>query len=104
MSDSRQKSVFRCLNICHIRFLCRQFLRHLGFNINGPTNWLKMRKLALKRDNYTCQTCGLRSRKKMTVHHLNENHEDNRLENLLTLCRPCHDIVHNMQPKECCIA
>ena len=52
--------------------------------------WDIIRKLVLKRDNYTCQKCG--AKKKLDVHHKKPwriNKEDNP-DNLISLCRKCH--------------
>jgi 5-methylcytosine-specific restriction endonuclease McrA len=62
------------------------------------SNWDAQRRLARKRDGYTCQDCGQRQGKlKLDVHHLKSRRSfgrdyisANRLENLITLCRPCH--------------
>jgi hypothetical protein len=50
-----------------------------------------------KRDNYTCQCCGLGN--KVNAHHLNGYHwaidERTTVENGITLCESCHDDFHN---------
>lgn len=61
--------------------------------------------IQFKRDR--CEECGatdicdrdengflIRRKKVLTVHHINNNHLDNRLENLQTLCRKCHYKKH----------
>lgn len=56
--------------------------------------WDLQRMRALKRDRYQCQICGRKN--DLIVHHkepvkkLDDWHEVNRLENLVTLCRSCH--------------
>lgn len=70
----------------------------------GP-NWLAQRKLALERDNRTCQCCGKKKprRGNHDVHHIvsfrdfgyvvgkNDNYKlANDLRNLITLCKKCH--------------
>lgn len=57
--------------------------------------WIKIAKECYKKDNWTCQTCG----KKGGV--LNAHHKipysiskDNSLNNLITLCVPCHSRIH----------
>ena len=62
--------------------------------------WKRARQAAKERDNYTCRDCGVQhppKSRKLDVHHIvpyrrfkiPEN--ANRLDNLLTLCRPCHN-------------
>lgn len=67
-------------------------------------NWLPQREKARKRDNYTCQKCGLSESdygKELSVHHIkpfvlfNSHIEANRLENLISVCEPCHRKIHS---------
>lgn len=73
---------------------------------NRGSSWSKQRKLALVRDGYKCQICGLKKKKKgdrlVSVHHItpykhfNGNHlVANQLSNLITLCRKCHNRVED---------
>jgi predicted phage replisome organizer len=52
--------------------------------------------IVLKRDNYCCKNCG--SEENIVVHHLinydPNNDECNKLYNLITLCRICHQKLH----------
>lgn len=73
----------------------------------GP-NWHIQRHKALKRDKYTCQSCGNSHKDKVRidVHHIikcrlfNGDYEKaNDLSNLITLCRKCHlPIEHGKMP------
>jgi len=54
----------------------------------------RVRKKALDRDNQTCRFCGFRHTKWQEVHHANDDHADNRLENLITACPFCHMVQH----------
>lgn len=70
-------------------------------------DWAEQRQKAYRRDNYTCQHCGVKcvGRNSLTknnahrliqchhVTHWRESH-DNSLENLVTLCVSCHAKVH----------
>lgn len=62
----------------------------------------KWRSDVLKRDNYTCQSCGLRGGK-LTAHHIKAwaEYPDSRydVDNGLTLCCPCHDQIHGRKPR-----
>lgn len=52
----------------------------------------------------SCEVCGrtstydsdgyLQTRPTLTIHHIDENVRNNEPENLITLCRPCHDKHH----------
>lgn len=54
--------------------------------------WQQKRKLVLARDKYTCQRCG---RKGYDVHHMTyKRFGDERLTDLETLCRSCHNAEH----------
>ena len=67
-------------------------------------NWRYQRNKARERDNYICQHCGIKeedNNKQLSVHHIklfrsfNGDYESaNQLDNLITLCEPCHRKVH----------
>lgn len=62
-------------------------------------SWRKIRLIVLKRDNWTCQTCGVTD-EKLFVHHIkrlrffSSVEEGHKLSNLKTLCVPCHANIH----------
>ena len=72
----------------------------------GP-GWKKIMRIAMERDSYTCQRCGVKSdRIELRVHHIvpfeafNGNWEAaNDLANLVTLCVSCHGIVETKSPQ-----
>ncbi len=41
---------------------------------------------------YKCDKCGYSY---LEIHHIDKNPENNRFENLITLCRECHRIIHS---------
>ena len=64
------------------------------------TNWPKIRESVRRRDQFKCQVCSVvESDKQHDVHHkipfrtFTSTDEANRLENLTTLCRTCHQKV-----------
>lgn len=70
------------------------------------TDWSQQSEKARERDNYTCQICGLKQEnnyRALDVHHIVpfkkfslKNHEQaNKLDNLITLCSPCHIRLEN---------
>lgn len=70
----------------------------------GP-NWFEQRRKALKRDQHRCQDCGITEAEfgeSLSLHHIKPFREfelddgydyeaANQLENLVALCRPCHN-------------
>ena len=65
-------------------------------------NWRQQRRAARKRDNYTCQRCGITEDelgKSLDVHHIRrfgdftDSKEANKLSNLISLCNACHTTV-----------
>lgn len=55
--------------------------------------WRQLRDQVKRRDNWTCVYCRFRSYKFMMVNHIGA--EDNHtLENLETVCKPCHAVLH----------
>lgn len=53
-----------------------------------------VRLKVLERDDRTCRFCNFRSPKFQEVHHLNDDHADNRAQNLVTACMFCHMVQH----------
>lgn len=79
-----------------------------GIETEFGSNWMEQRKKALKRDKYTCQSCGYikgQSAMKVVVHHIIPRSEftkisieylekeGNKLSNLIVLCASCHPKV-----------
>ena len=59
----------------------------------GDAEWRALRLQALERDKWTCGDCGRRGAR-FECHHVNFDPADNRLENLVILCRSCHQLRH----------
>lgn len=64
-------------------------------------NFYKLRPVIWKRDNYTCQKCGIKIetylaefKALLTVHHIDYNKLNDVLTNLITLCRNCNSEVN----------
>lgn len=47
-----------------------------------------------KRDKNTCYYCGFKAQNFQEIHHLNDDHEDNSMDNLVTVCPLCHQNFH----------
>lgn len=52
-----------------------------------------LKKRIMARDDFKCRVC-YRNIKRMEVHHIDGNKENNDWENLITLCTKCHHRVH----------
>lgn len=61
---------------------------------NSDAEFQIVRKKVLDRDNYTCRLCGFKANKWQEVHHINDDHSDNRVDNLWTVCSYCHMCQH----------
>lgn len=61
---------------------------------SADTAFKNIRKKALDRDDNTCRFCGFRASSYQEVHHVNDDHSDNRLDNLVTACLFCHMCHH----------
>jgi 5-methylcytosine-specific restriction endonuclease McrA len=65
-------------------------------------HWQKRRKQILERDNYNCVRCG--STHNLNVHHRQYHKKTEsfinpwayKSNNLVTLCRPCHQLGHKL--------
>ncbi len=56
--------------------------------------WKILRLGILKRDNYACQYCGFKAEKWQIVHHIDGNPNNNKENNLETICPMCNLIHH----------
>lgn len=61
----------------------------------GERDYLKLARDKLK---WECSICGKdkepSNKRDLSVHHINEIHTDNRLENLMVVCQSCHLKIH----------
>ena len=81
---------------------CKFWQGGISHNRPYPNNWREgVRDAIRKRDNYTCQLCGMQQDKlrgrfrKLDVHHKNYDKLNLNPENLITLCRNCHIKTNN---------
>jgi len=58
----------------------------------GKGGYRTIHKAVLLRDNNTCQVCV--STNGLIVHHRDKDNSNNKLSNLITLCRSCHQKEH----------
>ena len=82
-------------------------IRKWGYQKGFNYGYSSRREAILHRDNYTCQCCGKKNCR-LEVHHIKfrRNGGTDDEENLITLCKGCHDGVHvgtvvlNKKPKK----
>ena len=82
-------------------------IRHWGYQKGFNYGYSSRRSAILHRDNYTCQCCGKKNCR-LEVHHIKfrSNGGTDDEENLITLCKECHDRIHagivvlNKKPKK----
>jgi len=72
-------------NIISLCYDCFRYKRQ-DWIVNIPPNHYK--KLARKNLRWECWTCG--TKRNLEIHHIDGNHENNTLDNLMVLCRNCH--------------
>ena len=96
-----------CGNVCRLIWFSRHFVGEASpqwqggaIDYYGPS-WDTARRAARERDGFRCQDCGIHERdlpEQLSVAHaipfrlfeLERHEEANALENLRSLCRPCH--------------
>lgn len=66
-----------------------------GISFNYGIEWGLKRNLVRKRDNFRCQACGIKEKKRgqqLDIHHIipYRTSQDNSLDNLISLCPSCH--------------
>ena len=71
------------------------------FNYNKSIFNDQLKKFILKRDNYTCQNCGLTNKEhlviigqSLSIHHIDYNKMNCKENNLITLCLRCNNKVN----------
>ena len=87
--------------------LINEKIRKWGYQKGFNYGYSSRREAVLHRDNYTCQCCGKKNCR-LEVHHIKfrSNGGTDDEENLITLCKECHDGVHagtitlNKKPKK----
>ena len=87
--------------------LMNEKVRHWGYQKGFNYGYSSRRSAILHRDNYTCQCCGKKNCR-LEVHHIKFRRDGGTddEENLITLCKECHDGVHagtielNKKPKK----
>lgn len=72
-----------------------KFFRHLR---NKPGNYRRYTTICWKEHKKECVVCG--ENKIVAVHHMNEDRNDNRSENLVPLCPTHHTYMHSKYKKE----
>lgn len=97
----------KCANQAHSRRMTGEGNPHHKTG-NSYGKWFRsMRPIILERDEHCCAACGEtpplivfiwrgreKTRSRLVIHHIDENPQNNRAWNLITLCTTCHAIHH----------
>lgn len=93
-----------CSNKAHSQRMSGTGNSHYKHGESYSKEFLVLRDEAIERDGHACAVCqkkeAFKSTKRyekqsnLTVHHINHDFQDDRLENLITLCRSCHTTHH----------
>ena len=62
-------------------------------NTEYTGGWSAVKHAVKKRDEGVCALCG-QTKQRIAVHHINHTATDNRMENCIVLCEPCHVRYH----------
>ena len=88
-------------NTCNLP--CREGKKYCGMdcyakrkakNESYVGEWTPKKHQVKVRDKGACAYCG-RVKQRIVVHHINHDASDHRMENLVTLCEPCHNNYHH---------
>jgi len=62
----------------------------------------RLRREALERDGYRCRARGCGSHRFLNVHHMHATADGgpHRIDNVITVCNPCHTLVHGLRGNE----
>jgi 5-methylcytosine-specific restriction endonuclease McrA len=72
-------------------------LRKMGAKYREEPEWQQRRRQALARAGYKCQACSKHDTPLDVHHNSYQNYGDERLEDLVVLCRACHQKLHGVE-------
>jgi hypothetical protein len=83
-----------------IRKLQDPWVKGFWYQIGRKGRFNSWKDFVLNRDNYQCILCGCKD--KLHIHHIIPRHKGgkDRDDNLVTLCKNCHDMIHKLNEKE----
>lgn len=71
---------------------CRNDRQNIQKNKKYSMHFKLIKKVIMQRDNNQCQFCKRHVR--LIVHHIDCDKGNNTIDNLITLCSPCHNSLH----------
>lgn len=100
-SDYRHKRCSKCYGIWRSKYItrakCSSWQGGISFEPYSSEWTNKLKESIRKRDNYTCQKCGVTEnthliihKKGLSIHHIDYNKKNCKEDNLITLCYRCH--------------
>ncbi|MEI8123758.1 MAG: HNH endonuclease signature motif containing protein [bacterium] len=93
LNISKSKKYF-CGHICGNKWIGEQQRAENNPNWDGGASSYKelLKRTGIKKE---CVLCGKDDTRILCAHHLDKNRRNNKMENLIWLCRNCHFLVHN---------
>jgi len=76
----------------HSRYKNPFYINGKYIDLYGPGFTLSLKKEIRIRDHFKCQNCGYQEDgRALHIHHIDYSKENHELNNLISLCKPCHD-------------
>ncbi len=98
LKNSKSKKYF-CSKSCQTKWRNSEFIgsKHANWQ-HGKYSY----RSVLARNGITkiCNSCKIKDRRVLAVHHIDKNKLNNDVENLMWLCHNCHFLVHHYKDKK----
>ena len=98
INGSKSKKYF-CSKTCQTKWRNQFFSGTKHPNWKGGHHREYRKKLLASKRNLICETCGIKDKRVLVVHHKDEDRRNNNFENLSWLCLNCHYLVHHHNKK-----
>ena len=84
---------FFCNKSCQTKWRNSEFVgpKHANFKDGKNSYQSILKRYKIKQ---ICNYCGERDVRVLATHHIDENHKNNNVKNLIWLCHNCHSLVH----------
>ncbi|KKQ77734.1 MAG: hypothetical protein A3A96_03890 [Candidatus Zambryskibacteria bacterium RIFCSPLOWO2_01_FULL_39_39] len=92
LSHSKSGNFF-CSKSCQTKWRNTEFIgpKHANFKDGKNSYQSVLKRYKIKQ---ICNYCGEKDTRILAIHHIDENHKNNDINNLTWLCHNCHSLVH----------